>query len=166
MSLRCAAPLVAALLLSACLREPSAGTGAESDGRLRLALGADSPARYVEALARGSYCPSDTAVVVVATGDDAAAAVALRTAWPVEGRTTFAIERVMGGVGTAAVAMRRLQGDSVVAATVAVRGTVRLDVGPRLEAVVEAVALDSAGAEVPLTGRLEGVSVRRECGPR
>ena len=163
MSHRSTAPLAAALLLLACSRGPSTGRGEGADGRLRLDRTGQAPERLLEAPARGTSCASDTTVVAVALTGDAAAVLALRTPWPPGDAATFIVERTLGGTGTAALAVRELAGDSLRAATVAIRGTVRVAAGERLNAFIEAIAEDTAGAEVPLAGRLTNVLVRREC---
>lgn len=156
-------PLFAALLTVACGREPTIDTGAASEGRLLLERAGRHTVRLVDAPAHAAACPRDTSLVVVALTGRATAAVAARTLWPLGATTTFSVQNALGAPGTAAVAVRELH-DSIAAAVVAVRGTVSLTPGDRLSGRIDAVAEDTAGTELRLSGRLSGIAVRRECG--
>lgn len=165
MMCRCLAPPLAALLVLGCGREPATDFGSPPDGRIALERVGRRSVRLVDAAARGSSCEADTTVVAVVLTGRVSAAVAARSRWPLQRARTFAVQGSLGPTGTAAVAIRPL-GDSVGAAVVAMRGTLRLEPGDRINGVVDAIVLDTAGEEERITGSLRDIAVRRECGRR
>lgn len=161
---RSPAPLFAALLAVACGCEPTIDAGPTAEGRLLLERPGPHTIRLVDARARGAACPRDTSVVAVVVTGHVTAAVAARTLWPLDSATTFTVQNALGAPGTAAVAVRELR-DTIATAVVAVRGTVQLEPGDRLSGRIDAVAEDTAGTAVRLSGRLTNIAVRRECPP-
>lgn len=156
--------LLVVLLAGACAREPTIDAGPAAEGRLLLERPGPHTIRLVDARARGTACPRDTSVVAVVVTGRVTAAVAARTLWPLDSATAFTVQNALGTPGTAAVAVREVR-DPLARAVVAVRGTVRLEPGDRLTGRIDAVAVDSAGTAVHLSGRLTNVAVRRECPP-
>jgi hypothetical protein len=161
---RSPALFLVALLAVACARGPTIDGGPTTAGRLLLERPGPRAIRLVDAPARGTACPRDTSVVAIVVTGHVTAAVAARTLWPLDSATNFTVQDALGAPGTAAVAVREFQ-DAMATAVVAVRGTVRLEPGDRLSGRIDAVAEDSAGTAVHLSGRLTNVAVRRQCFP-
>lgn len=161
-ALAAAAACFAALAV-ACDREGRPDTGA---GRLTVERLGRGARRLVDAAARGSYCASDSTIVIITLGDRWVAGVAARGAWPPGSPRAFTIRPTVEGPGTAAAAVRPMA-DSVGAALVAASGTLRLEARQRATGHFEAAAAEgqAAGSPVRLVGDFRDVAIAADCGP-
>ncbi|MFI5206866.1 MAG: hypothetical protein ACHQX4_02510 [Gemmatimonadales bacterium] len=124
--------------------------------RLRLDRDGTSSRPLLDVPVEAAYCAADTTLTIVGADRSWSVAVALRTAWPARS-LEFALDSAVGGSGTAAVAIRPLR-DSIGVAMLAVRGSLKLDAGPKVSGTMDFVA---AGARdtLHLVGSLTAPSV-------
>lgn len=149
--------LLASLLGTAC----SSGDAPAGERSGRLVLTRTAPARLtlldMPALAR--YCERDSSLSVVAVGASWAGALAMRTVWPLNEETQFAVAATLGGAGSAAVAARPT-GDSVQAALTGQTGTITVRPGAALGGRIEAGIPGDSGVATRLIGRFDDLTVR------
>jgi len=146
------------LLLLACrdsedATPPPPGIG----GELRVSR---AGREVLAAAARGSSCPDDTTLALVAVGPEWAVALALRATWPAAAADTFVVTGSAGGLGTARAALRPIL-NGVGMALVGMRGVVRLGPGRTASGTFEFTAPTGPGSRdsVHVTGSFTGVPV-------
>jgi hypothetical protein len=107
-------------------------------GRLRLERTGRSSGGMLDVPAEAAFCAADSTLRITGADRSWTAAIALRTAWPAT-TLDFAIDSVMDGPGSAAVAARPIR-DSVGTALVAVRGSLHLAGRTRVAGTVDLLA--------------------------
>jgi len=112
------------------------------------------------AAARGSYCPDDSTLALLAVGSEWVAALSLRTPWPAGGGDTLTVGTTGAGLGSARAALRPVSPE-VGMALVGARGFVRLEPSATATGTFEftAATAPSSPDSVRVTGRFIGVPV-------
>ena len=110
--------------------------------------------------ARGSYCPDDTTLALVAVGSEWAAALSLRTPWPAAQPETLVVGTAENGPPRARAAVRAVSRD-VGMALVGARGFVRTAPGAAAAGTFDftAATAPSSRDSVRITGRFSGIPV-------
>ncbi len=154
-------PLLAAALPVLAGAACSAGHGAGDSpfplgGRFR----ADQVARRTTTLINGpawaTYCPSDSALVIVALGRTWSGGFAVRT-FPLAGAPRdFQVQLTLGDLGTATAAFRAPDAGS---ARVGVSGTVRVTVGGTVTGRFDVALPDSGQQHVAIRGTFSSIPV-------
>ncbi len=103
-----------------------------------------------------SYCAADTTLTIVGADRSWSVAVALRTPWPARS-LEFTLDSSVGGLGTAAIAIRPLR-DSIGVAMIAVRGSLKLDAGAQASGTMDFVVA-GASDTLRVVGSLTAASV-------
>ncbi len=148
------------LLLCAIATAPSACTAVDrlvrGSAHLHLDRAGPSSRSLLDVPVEATYCTADTTLTIVGTDRSWNVAVALRTLWPARS-LEFTLDSSVGGLGTAAVAIRPLS-DSIGVAMIAVRGSLKLDPGAQASGTMGFVV---AGARdtLRLVGSLTSTSV-------
>lgn len=135
-------------------------------GRLTVERTGHGGKRLVDAATRGSYCASESTLVIITVGGRWMAGIAARGVWPPGAERSFTIRPTVEGPGTAAASLRPI-GDGVGAALVAVSGVLRLEPRPRATGHLEVTAAEGEGqgAPVRLIGDFRDVEISADCGP-
>jgi len=123
---------------------------------LRFDRAGASGGQLLDVPVEATYCAADTTLTIVGADRSWSVAIALRTPWPSRS-LEFALDSMVGGPGTAAVAIRPLK-DSVGIAMTTVSGSLKLDAGPKASGRLDLVAKSDRDT-VRLVGTLAAVSV-------
>jgi hypothetical protein len=147
------------LLFSGCMMAALGCSTAERllgrSGRLRLERAGRSSGGLLDVPAEAAFCAADSTLRITGADRSWSAAIALRTTWPATS-LEFAIDSLIGGPGSAAVAARPIR-DSVGMALVAVRGLLRLAGRTRVAGTVDLLARGATDT-VRLKGSFEAPS--------
>jgi hypothetical protein len=150
------------LCLVACQRSSPAATGGGQSGAVSVSAGSQI---LLEGPADAAWCDRDSAVALVVTGREWVLALVVRSVWPLDTAATFAMDSTLGGVGSAALALRPV-GDSVRAAYLGRAGSLRLQAGAVLKGDFDARATTTAGDSLAVRATLASVIVRNDgCPP-
>jgi hypothetical protein len=132
------------------------GDGSGAGGHLRVERMARRATPLMDEPGRAEYCPVDSVLTIIAIGHDRAAGFAVRTALPLREARTFAVQPVLGGVGTATAAFRLVGGSARLGSA----GRLRLEPSPGIVGEFEVAVPDSAGIRVRFTGKLSHIPIR------
>lgn len=124
--------------------------------RLRIDRARPAARSLLDVPVEAAYCAADTTLTIIGADRSWSVVLAVRTPWPARS-LEFTFDSTVGGPGTAAVAIRPL-GDSIGVAMSALRGSLKLDAGPKVSGTMNFVA---AGARdtLRLLGTLTASSV-------
>jgi hypothetical protein len=134
----------------------SCGTGSDADGHFRVERHARRTTTLIDDPGRAEYCPAESLLTVIAIGRNGAAGFAVRTALPLRQVSVFAVQPLLGGVGTATAAFRLASG----AARVGTAGQLRLQPSATIDGDFDVAVPDSLGLTVPFKGKLSRIPVQ------
>jgi hypothetical protein len=140
---------------AACDAGHRAGASPFPDGgRLLAERVARRTTTLVDGPAFATYCPADSALVIIALGRTWSAGLALRTVPPLDAPRGFHVQLSLGDVGTATAAFRA---PSAGAARLGVGGTVRAAVTVAVNGRFDVDLPDSGGSHVTIRGTLSRI---------